>query len=546
MKYNSRLEKIGENTSLNTEMNIDFSSFEISGYKEIFEELKSQGIFENCNFEDIQWFSPDIIKNYSIELNFDLDIYPELRDALKAYTIVRISEGKAASTLYEEIRLLKKMIVESSGFTKLELLEIYLEDQITTFKAQGTRNIVVLKSFTSFYNLPSEKKIKAICNKYPYSKVNTRSLPNFKHIIEFDSLMSDFINDCNKVEYVRFLSLIIWWGLTTILPMRPREFLLLKMDCLKYSDLSKSVYKIEVPRLKEKKKSQSDPILNDVLVIDEKIYKIINKAITTIRNLDINSDYIFSSDLMSKGYEGNRTKKNSILNVRDFGYIKKVFYKEIVIGKYNKTEIEMIKSGDTRHFAIINLCLQGFNMLSVAELAGHSELKTTYSYYSHAKHFAESHVYRLAQLKYENKIIHETVSPIIGWKKYVYYKGKNIDSILRSNQVGKVDYGYCTEDINLFPSECVEECKYCDKFYFSPAINEREAALKWLSNTSKELKQKIDETIDMMADLSSLPRKYDMNLNQDMLNTHSRELHSLMEIKSTVDAKILSLRGDGL
>lgn len=85
------------------------------------------------------------------------------------------------------------------------------------------------------------------------------------------------------------------------------------------------------------------------------------------------------------------------MNRRDFDYLKKKFYEEVVENIYGQYNIERIRSGDTRHFAIINMCLQGFNMLSIARMAGQEDLKSQHSYFSHAEHFSQSYVYRLAQ-----------------------------------------------------------------------------------------------------------------------------------------------------
>lgn len=44
------------------------------------------------------------------------------------------------------------------------------------------------------------------------------------------------------------------------------------------------------------------------------------------------------------------------------------FYKEIVEQMYLQHSLDKISPGDTRHFAIINMFLQGFNVLSIARL----------------------------------------------------------------------------------------------------------------------------------------------------------------------------------
>ncbi|KOS04327.1 hypothetical protein AM598_01565, partial [Paenibacillus polymyxa] len=71
------------------------------------------------------------------------------------------------------------------------------------------------------------------------------------------------------------------------------------------------------------------------------------------------------------------------------------FYNEII----QDESVDRVTCGDTRHFAIMNMFLQGFNMLSIARMAGHDTLGVQQNYYSHIDHYIQSQVYLMAQEK---------------------------------------------------------------------------------------------------------------------------------------------------
>ncbi|WP_411502738.1 hypothetical protein [Brevibacillus centrosporus] len=172
-------------------------------------------------------------------------------------------------------------------------------------------------------------------------------------------------------------------------------------------------------------------------------------------------------------------------------------------------------------------------------MAGHEEIDSQYGYYAHAEHFAQSYVYRLAQKKLEHSKSQSISGSIIGWKRYVYDKGKAISVTDRENIVGRIQYGTCIENQDVFPNNCIEFCEYCPNFIFNPVINEREQALQWLADSSKVLEVKIRESIELMKEISTSLANSLRNANNDVLKTTSRQLLSYMDLKATIDSKLM-------
>lgn len=90
----------------------------------------------------------------------------------------------------------------------------------------------------------------------------------------------------------------------------------------------------------------------------------------------------------------------------------------------------------------------------------------------------------------------------------------------------------------MFPNNCIEFCEYCSNFIFNPAINEREQAIQWLADSSRVLEVKIRESIELMKEISTSLANSLRKANNDVLKT-SRQLLSYMDIKATIDAKLM-------
>jgi len=372
----------------------------------------------------------------------------------------------------------------------------------------------------------------------PKKPKRTRDLPDFQDVLELDDVINHYFKNNNVEETIAYMPILVWWLLTNILPMRPSELLKLKKNCLTYDISKNEPYTISVPRIKNKSSEIGYSIKYDSVAIDRKTYELLTEAKEKVNMYFLHSEYFFPSEMFSVNSKVRGIKKNPVMNLRDFNDLKDRFYKTIVEEKYKRYNLERVKAGDTRHFAIINMCLQGFSIHNVATLAGHNEIKITQGYFSHAKHFAQSYVYRLAQLKLEKDISYKMESSIVGWKKYVVHKSLIEKNKINESHVGRVQYGLCSELKDNFPNTCIEFCEFCPKFIFSPSVNEREEAIKWLSCQSKDLEQRIEESIKLLESLFSLPQRYGHDLNTLERKTAAKKLQQYIELKSKVDADI--------
>ncbi|QNK88105.1 tyrosine-type recombinase/integrase [Sporosarcina sp. resist] len=538
MEIRVTIDSLNPNEVIERKQNVKFDTFDLKQYKKMFEQL-AEGNHVIGSFDQSHWKLPCNISDHPLIISFDIEVYYKFNKALKAYSVIRLLSGRTPISIYNELVLIKKAILKSNGFTSPDKLEALLELQSQTYKYQGYQMSIDIKRFLSFYKITNYKEIIDICSNHQTYKGTARELPAFEDIMIFDDIVNDYFQNHPTEETLEYFPIMLWWLLTNTLPMRPTEFLLLEKDCLQFNENYASPYRITIPRIKNKSNSPGFDLRMDSIEIDEKAYIFIKNAIQLLETIDSESKYLFPVELLWAYRKVKIPKKNERINRRDFDLLKKHFYEKVVEGIYGKYDLERIKSGDTRHFAIINMALQGFNMLSIARMAGHDVIKSQFSYYSHAEHFAQSYVYRLAQKRVENTITGEMNSGIFGWKRYVYDKGKSIDINTLENIVGRVKHGYCTEQKDVFPETCIEHCEFCSNYAFKPSLNEQTEAITWLSDSSRSLEGKIRESIELMKDLSMNLSKIYRQGNDDLLKSTSRNLMAYMDMKAMIDSKVM-------
>lgn len=530
--------KLSEKSTLKSIENVTHTQIPEEELRKYFSFLKENSLINADNFDDSVWLIYNENKDREIIFKFDLEMYQELNKALKGYILLKRMTGTAITTCQRILITLKRVILKTSKFEDLKELEIFLVSQtsIVGFNTAG-----IIRLFLTFYEHPLSSEIIDICNSIKAPEKKNRELPYFPDVIAFDEIVEEFFSSFKSEEYFRFYPILIWWKLTNVLPMRIIEVLKLKKNCI---DKKKDgTFWIILPREKKKANSPFKLDITDTVQINKETYEIILCYINFIDNNKVETEYLFPYDLYvkflpnPKGSSGQRKgKKNRLIDK----YLQRIlddFYSHVI----QNESLEKVNLGDTRHFAIMNMFLQGFNMLSIARMAGHDNLEMQFNYYSHIDHYVQSQVYLLAQKKLELNIENDIGKTINNTSRYLYDKGLIYNDI-ELEKLRKVDYGYCS---NLdFPNNCVGECKACQPFYiFKPAVNDLEEGLKWLTDFSQSIQRNIQEVTEMMFSLSKnmfydlQNRKYQES-GQTKLNSASSQLTRLMDQRSTVEAWI--------
>ncbi|MBJ7966975.1 hypothetical protein [Bacillus cereus] len=512
-----------------------FNEEDLNKYIDIFKELNKEGYIIASSYEEIKWTLPCTISNSYFSLIFDIDMYKEIKQALKKYSLILIAKGKAVSWIRDVVNILKKSILATSGFKDpLSLEKILFSDKKAYFAAR------TILSFIDFYLGSNSNEIRIMCESITEGERRNRELPPFLDVFIFDEIVNDYFRKTSIESHFRYKPIQLWWAITNIIPMRPNDFLRLKSDCVSVD--KNGLYWVTLTRSKKVKQSVRDVPPLQTIQINKEVFDLVNNFKLNLFQNDIKSIYLLPQFFYEKAKFGHSSRKRRVVEDRwsrdQFASLLKHFHHKVVKGLYQEEYTLEILPSHTRHLAIINLFLQGFNMLSIAKMAGHDELNSQSNYYSHAKNFVESYVYNLFKSGVSDRIGRRMSDGLLGWRREIIDKGKKYSFEKATELFLKVDYGFC-QDKERFPSNCVEDCRHCPFYIFKPSINDYDKGIKWLEFYSKDIGTEIDVIVNAMISTSSaLSTSYRPDLDESF-KSKSRQLQQLMDHKTLVEYKLL-------
>ncbi len=512
-----------------------FNKDDIKRYIDIFDELRNDGFIIATSYEAVRWRLPCNVENAYIPLTFDIDMYKEIKQALKIYSVILIAKGTSSSWVRNVVDILKKAVLKTNGFKQTLQLEKFLYSEVRSYFAART-----ILSFTDFYLIPNIKEVRLICEGVQIEERRNRELPLFFDIFIFDEIVNDYFRKTSEEDHLRYKPIQLWWAITNIIPMRPSDFLKLKSDCVKMD--SNGRYWITLSRSKKVKQSVRDTPPLQTIQINKEIFDLISNFNFDLFKIGIKSDYLLPQSFYKVISFIKTDRTRNVVEDRwvrnQFLSILKHFHTKIVQGLYQEEYTMEILPSHTRHLAIINLFLQGFNMLSIAKMAGHDELNSQSNYYSHAENFVESYVHNLVKSGLTDKIGSKMGDGFIGWRREAIDRGKKYSYMEAEELFRKVDYGFC-RDKDDFPNNCGEDCRPCYFYIFKPSINDYDKAIKWLEDYSKDIGTEIKDVVQTMISTSqALSSSYRPDLDES-LKSKSRQLQQLMDHKALVEYKLL-------
>lgn len=437
-------------------------------YREMFQGLKSEGIIVNDGYDDMEW----ILKKSDgrkLHIKFNMDTDTLWNEKLKHFILVKLDMQKA--DCYSAVSAVRRIREElaKTNYLDIGLIHTYRE-RIGTYDRTRSLCLSAFREFLLFINEGNARKYVDVINGVPhYFATKSRNLPCYQSILLFDYIINDFLQRTNIKERARYYPVLIWWKLSSIMPLRPGEVYQLPKGCI-YEKNGKHYIHIERIKNKSERKKYSSLIVKD-FEIREDVYSIIRDYIDYISEFD-DTKYLFSIGSLRRT-AGLRAKDEDVERITHITIqtIYKHFKKEIIEREYgyhmvplgqkkNENDIEEVKMGDVRHLAIVNLMMMGYNPLYIMELAGHHKLNTQIGYYNHADTFAtaKSHLLKEMMKKTESDL------------DFKDYGGG--DYVLQKNKLGASYYdlplvfdgkGRCRS--KNFPYECVyTECIFCPHF----------------------------------------------------------------------------------
>ncbi len=389
--------------------------------RNIFKRYHMEGVIYNCSFDDDIWQTTDDYSRRSLRFQPDCFCYKRFYE-------------KYMGLSYEDfISAMKTYVMFSFGDLVLNTIQTFINEVERIIKidpcelpeSKVLMNVSMPQRLSEFLSMlpvvgAAEENIQELMDIMDSASMvlnsggKARDLASFDSYFEFNDLLNKYwASDVDKNERLFYYPLYLWWQITAVLPLRPREFLLTPRKCLRKSD---DGYYLSVRRnrLKGSGRTVTYRIESDYWINE---YKIPDHLASEIQKyLDFTSEYdatdldtLFITD---SHYYKWLQKKHS--NSRYFTYINmstvlRYFFDEIVVGKYGyklirdrgekfshmrEHEIQYIYLGDTRHLAMINILAEGGTPVLAMALAGHTNMEISMHYAGNLTSLIECRVYR--------------------------------------------------------------------------------------------------------------------------------------------------------
>ncbi|MEK4082265.1 site-specific integrase [Solibacillus sp. FSL K6-1126] len=376
-----------------------------------------------------------------------------------------------------------------------------MEPKKDRYRIDTVRDMVITTlNFLTFAELDSfdtyHKPLMDIKKGLP-SGVFVRELPKGKDVFKFDYCINRYFErGFSSPSRLFFSPLLLWWKITTIIPMRISEFCTIKRECISQNNGS---YYITLPREK-KPASQRRVQVVDTLEITKEIYDMIDKYIRLTNPYGNSKTLVSYKTLIAVDKRvTNRTYQKidyEYFNRNNFDSLLKRFYKDIVYGEYKKSVEREIRPNDTRHFAFCALLMQGISPIEIARLGGHSTIEAQYHYSNHTEYFIDIEVDKLIKsFKRKDKELKGTTFE----GNEVSYKDieKRSYQFPSNNTRLPMKIGFCTDELQRCESE---ECMLCKHWWIHP---EKLVEVKPLIEAKiRERKQKIVEIGNFLKNLN--------------------------------------------
>ena len=398
----------------------DFDDVMVHQAKDYFHDYVEKGIILTLDFEAYKWQTTNEYANISFLFNINRFQYKRVYeslfgieyetfvDYLKSFIVLSMDQHVLIS-LQSFLRDIKRLVKE----TKQNILEDVYNIKITS----PTLCIDFFSSLPCYETLIMNQFLEQLDNlitiQYELKPRQQRQLAQFQSYFTFNDILKDYWEQqLPDEERLFYYPLYLWWQITAVVPLRPREFLLTQRDCL-FEKNDKYYLTLRRNNLKGKEKGVSHKIAEDYYLTT---YEIPDKLALTIQHyLDLTKglastklDTLFVTETHYKRWERRTGINNRFLTYTNLNTILKYFFNEVVSERYGyqvhylnppnrlkDNEINFIHIGDTRHIAMINLIAEGSSPVTAMLLAGHDNVMTSSHYFSNLSQFIECRSYQV-------------------------------------------------------------------------------------------------------------------------------------------------------
>ena len=385
----------------------------IEDAESIFEQFKHKRVIRNdCSFEDDEWHLTDEYENRGLYFDFSIGTYNkwykeifnmELADFVlyvKAFLCVLL--GKKCLSYLAQFLLDIKHLVKTpapslcEAFNKVTFINTNLvSDFLKLLPDAAEKREEFLEEFDNM-------------SRAAYGHGNQRELADYMSYFKFDRILTEYWNsELSDSDRRFFFPLYVWWKVTAVIPLRPRELLLTPRDCI-YQDgdmyylrLRKNMLKGNLELKDVTYTIDGDYVVCPIHIPDELAFELIN-YINMTSDYDATDLYtLFVTDPHYDFFGQAKNRRSRFLTYTNMSTILRQFYKTVISDIYGYSviydrdpsvlladdEISYIHLGDTRHLSMINLVAEGASPTAAMILAGHASIYTSEHYYTNIREY---------------------------------------------------------------------------------------------------------------------------------------------------------------
>ena len=529
--------------SMIKEIEFDISVFSDEGFdikqsiieaKEIAQKLVEENRWIRGEFEEDYWeinrlmytetyYGYDFSKFDSAQFNHKLP--QDFKTIVKCWIINIVDKFKDTSSMHYLIHFTKGFEI-TKGFKVAEIKSLvdYIEyGELSHNYRLGL--VSVLCNFFDYADLEIASDYLPVLielrDKMPQQKSNVRELPPSQYVLtfsyylekRFETLMERFIDrETFDKELLMIYPLVIWWRLTTIIPLRSSEFCLIKRDCL-IVDEGKCY--IKLPRTKQNAKRVQ---IMDKVLVDNEIYQLINRYIDLTNQYGKTDTLISYRSIMSVGNDnrGFVQKNLNQFSRRNLETLIPRFYKTMEEVYDSKIEQEYyLRPNDTRHIAFMSLMMQGYSPVEIARLGGHKTIESQLHYSNHKEYWVDCEVFKIMKKVKNTSLSNEQVRTIPDEVKLKVYGNEG-------TYKQKMKIGFCKDEEKRCESK---RCYFCSHWGITP--DEYSEKKETIQAEILEMKNNVNELTESIQNLNK-------QFLQDELSRRNPEL--LTKVKTKANA----------
>jgi len=361
--------------------------------REVFLDYKNRGVVLNGDFDDMAWTLTDQTRNVGLTLlSFEGGAqkpamkwigcsYRQYIDCVKSYLVLNLGEVGLA-TMQDILRAFNKLAI-SPGYEN-------------ALDSDYLNHIVALLQLIPGGNEQRDHAIEVFeermdCARWKKKKGSQRRLADFTSYLRFHDVLQSFWQKASDMQKLFYFPIYFWWNLTAILPLRPMEFLLTPMECLRTRD---GVNTLTVRRTKlkggmEKIRYQvsEDYELKEYAINANLASELRGYISATASCKRPKLDTLFVQEPHFAYLNAPIISTNKYYTYACMNNCLRVFYSEII--EPSGENVSRIRLGDTRHLAMTNLIISGGSPMICMELAGHANIDVSAHYYANISNLIE-------------------------------------------------------------------------------------------------------------------------------------------------------------